>query len=369
MSVRGRPLMRTSYAQDMALLNTPGKRYGLAALLAGALAVPFLITDDLLVVFATGLAACIGAIGLNLVTGYAGQVSLGHAFFLGIGAYTAAVISGDPQGRVLGYGITLLPVWLLAAGLAAAVVGLIVSPLAVRLRGLYLAVVTIGLVFLGEHIFKEWDSVAGGPGVGRPSARPELFGFSFAVDGPLLTREQKLYLLMLVLVVVFAVAARNIARSDIGRAFAAVRDRDIAAAIVGVNLTRQKAIAFTVSSFYAGCAGALLYTVSGFVEPGSFNLLLSVQYVAMVLIGGAATISGSIMGALFISSLATASRELAASLPFIGAITGGGALNVFQLEGILYGLLIIGFLIFEPRGLYGIWLRARTYWKGWPFSH
>jgi branched-chain amino acid transport system permease protein len=369
MSVRGRPLMRTSYAQDMALYNTPGKRYGVAALLLLGFSLPFLITDDVLVVLATGLAACIGAIGLNLVTGYAGQVSLGHAFFLGVGAYTAAVISGDPEGRVLGYGITLLPVWLLAAGLAAAVLGLIVSPLAVRLRGLYLAVVTIGLVFLGEHIFKEWDSVAGGPGVGRPSARPELFGFSFAVDGPLLTREQKLYLLMLMLMLVFAVAARNIARSDIGRAFAAVRDRDIAGAIVGVNLTRQKAVAFTVSSFYAGCAGALLYTVTGFVEPGSFNLLLSVQYVAMVLIGGAATISGSIMGALFISSLNTASRELAANLPFIGAVTGGGALNVFQLEGILYGLLIIGFLIFEPRGLYGIWLRARTYWKGWPFTY
>ena len=124
-----------------------------------------------------------------------------------------------------------------------------------------------------------------------------------------------------------------------------------------------------MSSFYAGCAGALVYTVSGFVEPGSFSLLLSVQYVAMVLIGGVATISGSIMGALFVSSLTTASRELAASLPFVGAVTGGGALNVFQLEGILYGLLIIGFLILEPRGLYGIWLRARTYWKAWPFTY
>jgi branched-chain amino acid transport system permease protein len=361
--------LRTSYAQDMALLNTPAKRSAVAALLAVAIALPFLITDALLVVLATGLAACIGALGLNLVTGYAGQVSLGHAFFLGIGAYTAAVISGDPEGSVLGFGITLLPVWLPAAGLMAAVVGLIVSPLAVRLRGLYLAVVTIGLVFLGEHIFKEWDSVTGGPGVGRPSARPELFGLDLGIDGALLTREQKLYLLMLALVVVFAIAARNIARSDVGRAFAAIRDRDIAAAVVGVHLTRQKAVAFTVSSFYAGCAGALVYTVTGFVEPGSFSLLLSVQYVAMVLIGGVATISGSILGALFISSLNTASRELAANLPFVGAITGGGALNVFQLEGILYGLLIIGFLIFEPRGLHGIWLRAHAYWKAWPFTY
>lgn len=361
--------MQTSYAQDAALLNTTGKRWGATALLAFAVTLPFVATDGLLVVFATGLAACIGAIGLNLVTGYAGQVSLGHAFFLGIGAYTAAVLSGDPNGRVLGFGVTLLPVWLLAAGLASAAVGLLVSPLTVRLRGLYLAVVTIGLVFLGEHIFKEWDTVTGGPGVGRPSARPELFGLNLGADGALLTREQKLYLLMLGLMIMFAIAARNLARSDVGRAFTAIRDRDLAAAVIGVNLTRHKAIAFTVSSFYAGCAGALVYTVSGFVEPGSFNLLLSVQYVAMVLIGGVATISGSIMGALFVSSLNTASRELAANLPFVGAMTGGGALNVFQLEGILYGLLIIGFLILEPRGLYGIWLRARTYWKAWPFTY
>ena len=367
--MKGRPELFTSYAQELRLFNTRPKQVAVAAMLIFAALLPFGAPDDWLNLLAKALAASIGAIGLNIVTGYAGQVSLGHAFFVAIGAYTAAALSGDPDGRTIGFGITFLPVWLLAAGLASAAVGLLVSPLAVRLRGLYLAVVTIGLVFLGEHIFKEWDTVTGGPGVGRPSARPRLFGFDLAADGAMLTREQKLYLLMLVLVVVFAIAARNIARSDVGRAFAAIRDRDVAAAVVGVNLTRHKAIAFTVSSFYAGCAGALVYTVTGFVEPGSFSLLLSVQYVAMILIGGVATISGSIMGALFVSSLNTASRELAAGLPFIGAVTGGGALNVFQLEGILYGLLIIGFLIFEPRGLYGIWLRARTYWTSWPFTY
>ena len=200
-TTRARPELYTSYAQDMALFNTPGKRIGVGLLLAGALLIPFTATDNLLVVFAIALVACIGAIGLNLVTGYAGQVSLGHAFFLGIGAYTAAALSGDPDGRVIGFGITFMPLWLLAAGTVAAVVGLVVSPLAVRLRGLYLAIVTLGLVFLGEHIFKEWDSLTGGPGVGRPSAVPALFGFRFDVDGPILgipfTREQRLYLLML----------------------------------------------------------------------------------------------------------------------------------------------------------------------------
>jgi branched-chain amino acid transport system permease protein len=302
------------------------------------------------------------------VTGYAGQVSLGHAFFLGVGAYTAAAISGDPANRVIGYGITFLPFWLLAAGLVAALAGMIVAPLATRLRGLYLAIVTLGLVFLGEHIFKEWSSLTGGPGVGREAAVPEMFGYRFDTDGAFLTREQKLYLLMFVLLVIFAVLARNLARSAVGRAFAAVRDRDIAAEVIGVGLTRHKMLAFALSSFYAGCAGALLYTVTGFFDPGSFNLLLSVQFIAMVLIGGVSTISGSIMGALFITLLPRITRELPALVPVVSA-QSTGAINIFQIEAILYGLLIIGFLIVEPRGLFGIWIRVRNYWKAWPFSY
>src|ERR671910_277478 len=205
----GRPEFYTSYAQDMALVNTPPKRRALGALALGALLLPFLLTDDLLQLLATAFVAAIGAIGLNLVTGYAGQVSLGHAFFLGVGAYTAAALSGDPEKRVIGYGITFLPLWLLAAGLVAGLAGLLVAPLATRLRGLYLAIVTLGLVFLGEHIFKEWSELTGGPGVGREAAVPEMFGVRFDESGDLLTREQKLYLLMFVLLVIFAVLARN----------------------------------------------------------------------------------------------------------------------------------------------------------------
>jgi branched-chain amino acid transport system permease protein len=367
--MRGRPELYTSYAQDMSLLNTPGKRLGVLGILALALVLPFALADDILLLLALAFAAGIGVIGLNLVTGYAGQVSLGHAFFIGLGAFTAAVLSGDPEGRLVGFGITTLPVWLLAAGVVSGLAGLLVAPLATRLRGLYLAIVTLGLVFLGDHIFKEANTWTGGPGVGRRAATPELFGFRFDVAGPILTREQKLYLLALVLLSLFAVIGRNIARSAVGRAFAAVRDRDIAAEVIGVDLTRTKAVAFGVSSFYAGVGGALVYSIIGFLEPGTFNLLVSVQYIAMVLIGGAATISGSIMGALFITTLGRITRELAGKLPFVGGLTGGGAISVFQLEAILYGLLIIGFLILEPRGLFGIWLRIRNYWKGWPFSY
>jgi branched-chain amino acid transport system permease protein len=333
-----------------------------------ALLLSQVLVDETLALLATAFVAAVGAIGLNIVTGYAGQVSLGHAFFLAIGAYTGAALSGDPDGRVLGFGVTSMLVWLPAAGLAAALAGVIVAPLAIRLRGLYLAVVTLGLVFLGQHIFKEWDDLTGGPGVGRPAAVPELLGLRFDMPGPLGTREQQLYLLMLVLLVVFGVAARNLARSRVGRAFSAVRDRDIAAEVIGVPLARYKLLAFAISSFYAGCAGALLYVVTGFFDPGSFDLLLSVQFIAMVLIGGVATISGSIAGALFITLLPRFTRELPALVPFISGDTTRTP-NVFQVETVLYGLLIVLFLVFEPRGLFGIWIRARNYWKSWPFSY
>jgi branched-chain amino acid transport system permease protein len=364
--LRGRTELYTAYAQDMGLLNTPGKRIGVGLLTAAALVGAFVLPGDWVLLLSTAYAACIGAIGLNIVTGYAGQVSLGHAFFLGLGAYTAATISGDPAESTLGFGITLVPVWLVGAGAVAALAGLLVAPIALRLRGLYLAIVTLGLVFLGEHIFKEAAFITGGPGIGRGGVRAELFGFDFRVGGEFLgvflTGAQRLYLLVFMVLVVGAVLGRNLARSDLGRSFSAVRDRDIAAEVIGVDLTRAKVLAFVISSFYAGVAGALLYTIVSVVEPGSFNLLTSVRYIAMILIGGVATISGSIMGALFISMLGRFSRELTELLPT-------GLLSPELFEAILYGVLIIVFLIFEPRGLFGIWVRVRNYWKGWPFSY
>lgn len=366
--LRGRPELFTSYEQDLALFNTRPKQVGVAVIVLAGLVMPWMVGDPLLQTLATAFVLAIGALGLNIVTGLAGQVSLGHAFFVGIGAYTAAAISGDPEGRTIGFGITFLPLWLVAGGLVAALAGALVAPLATRLRGLYLAIVTLGLVFLGEHVFREWSSLTGGAGVGRPAAEPVLLGYAFNEDGAALTKEQNLYLLMFVLLLVFALMARNLARSRVGRAFAAVRDRDIAAEMMGIDLGRTKLLAFAISSFYAGCAGALLFTITGFFDPTSFNLLLSVQFIAMVLIGGAGTVSGTIMGALFISLLPPLTRALPGYVPWISTQVTDIP-NVFQVEQILYGLLIVGFLLFEPRGLYGIWVRIRTYWKSWPFSY
>ncbi|WP_232680118.1 branched-chain amino acid ABC transporter permease [Nocardioides sp. R-C-SC26] len=351
----------------MAFLNTRPKQLGVLALVAAATLVPFMLEDDLLKLLGAGLVLAIGAIGLNLLTGYAGQVSLGHAFFVGVGAYTAAALAGDPDGRYLGFGVEFVPLWIFAAGAVAALCGVIVAPLATRLRGLYLAVVTLGLVVIGGYVFAEWRELSGGPQVGRPAPEPVVFGVELTGDGTY-TEEQKLFWFFLVVLIVMAVAARNIARSKIGRAFAAIRDRDVAAGVMGVELSRYKLIAFTISSFYAGVCGSLLFVANGTFGPERFSLLLSVQFIAMVLIGGVATVSGAIMGAMLIAMLPRIAGELPHYLSFVSSSPTDHP-NIFEVEVAFYGLLIIAFLLFEPRGLFGIWLRIRTYWKSFPFSY
>jgi branched-chain amino acid transport system permease protein len=361
--------MYTSYSGQRALLNTTAKRNGALAVLGLAVALTFMMTDETLVLLSVGLAMAVGAIGLNLVTGYAGQISLGHAFFVGLGAYTASVLGGNPESRDFGLGLDAL-IWLPAAGLVAGLVGALLAPVAVRLRGLYLAIVTLGLVFIGVHLFREMTVVTGGAGIGRRGPDLVVLGVDMGVDGTVLTGEQATYLCVLIVLLVMAIGARNLVRSRIGRAFAAVRDRDLAAEPMGINLFRVKMIAFAVSSAYAGVAGALLATVSGYIEPSGFGLLMSIQFLAMILLGGLATISGSIAGALFITFLPRVTQSVAEVLPFMDHRgNGSGLLSAFQLEQILYGLLIVVFVVAEPAGLMGIWNRIRTYWRSFPFTY
>jgi branched-chain amino acid transport system permease protein len=397
--MRGRPRLVSDYRSDTAIFPSGVQKLWFAVLMAILILlglggrIPVIpgiwslnLEGDLMVLGATALFAAIGAIGLNIVTGFAGQISLGHAFFLGIGAFTAAVLGGVEEVRNISTGDTVIGfeldmiIWLPAAGLVASAVGLLVAPLAFRLRGLYLAFVTLGLVFLGGHLFRTLKDVSGGPGLGRQTAVPSLFGFRFDQDGDVLgifiSREQRFFFLGLGLLVIFALTAKNLARSRIGRALAAVRDRDIAAEIMGIPIARYKLIAFVVSSFYAGVAGALLWAITGRIQPETFDaapgLLLSVEYIAMILIGGVATVSGSIMGAVFIVFLPRFVAEIADIELFSAVIStspGQGIFDIFQLERILFGLFIIGFLILEPLGLYGIWIRVRNYWKAWPFSY
>jgi branched-chain amino acid transport system permease protein len=370
--MRGRPDLYTSYESDQAPLGTPAKRAIMALFLVALVFLPFGLSAELNALMATAFISAIGAIGLNIVTGYAGQVSLGHAFFLGLGAYTAAVLSGPTDRNVVGFDLDMW-IWLPAAGLLPAIVGLIVAPVAARLKGLYLAIVTLGLVFLGEHLFREMRFLTGGPGIGRSAAKLEMFGARLDQRAEFLgyriTREMKLYFIGLVLLVVLAVLAKNLTRSAVGRAFAAVRDRDIAAEVMGVGLTKHKVIAFAVSSFYAGICGAMLSTLTGFIEPGTFNLFLSVNFLAMILIGGVATMSGSMLGAAFVVLLPRLVQELPRFVPFVESGSTGGVITTFQLQTLLFGAGIVSFMILEPRGLFGMWVRVRTYWKAWPFSY
>jgi branched-chain amino acid transport system permease protein len=389
--MKGRPGLFTRYDSDTAILRNNVQRFWLGLGVVIALWLPFYLNNlsdgrSWLILFSTAFVASIGAIGLNLVTGYAGQVSLGHAFFLGVGAYAGAALSNaqelGPEGGVelIGFNLDMV-IWLPAAGLIAALAGIIVAPVALRLRGLYLALVTLGLVFVGEHVFRNWTELTGGIGEGREPAKLSLFGYRFDLDGTILgitlNREQQIYFFMFAVMVVMALLAKNLVRSRVGRAFSAVRDRDIAAEIMGVDLTRYKVMAFAISSFYAGIAGGLLFSITGFVEPTSFSLLLSIAYIAMVVIGGAASIAGSIMGAFFITllpkliditGLSTLIDTAVGWIPFL-ASGADPALAVSQIERILFGVLIMVFLIFEPLGLYGIWIRIRNYWKAFPFSY
>jgi branched-chain amino acid transport system permease protein len=370
--MRGRPGLVTNYAKDMAIFPSFTRLAWFGVLAVTLILIGLRLPADLALLGATAAVAAVGAIGLNIVAGWAGQVSLGHAFFLGLGAFTGAVLNGDPEARFVGLDLPMW-IWLPAAGLVAALAGLIVAPLAFRLRGLYLAFVTLGLVFIGEHIFREARPLTGGQGVGRQAPRPEIFGFDLGSDGDVfgvfLESEQKFFFFGLLVLLGMGLLAKNLVRSKVGRALAAVRDRDIAAEVIGVSLTRYKMIAFAVSSFYAGVAGSLIWMFIGFIEPTSFNLVLSIEYIAMVLIGGVATISGSIMGAVFITFLGRIVDLVADFVPFITDAPAGGFLTKFQLEEMLFGLLIVVFLILEPLGLYGLWIRIRNYFKAWPFSY
>ena len=409
--MRRRPLLRTTYAADSALFPSTTQKVAMVCLGIGAVLavlgklpfVGYLGTPEWSLVLARVLIFAVGALGLNILIGLGGQVSLGHAFFLGIGAYTAVVLGGSGAGQLWGLELPIW-VWLPASGVVAALFGVLVSPVAVRLRGLYLAIVTLGLVFLGSHLFNNVTDIAGSPGVGRRWPKLDLrlwkeeqplldltnSGRWFGVD---VTGNQKQVLALLVVTTVLAFAARNIARTRVGRALAAIRDRDIAAEVMGVAEARYKLIAFGLSSFYAGVAGALLGGVFQTLTPDTWNLAMSIEFVAILIIGGAGTVAGTLLGAMFVVASGQVIKELTELLSQKAAGTGifsgiadllvsqgndfglvslqpiGKGLSIFQFNHLFYGVLLVVFMLAEPLGLYGIWVRIRAYWKGWPFTY
>ncbi len=430
----GRPLLRTSYAQDAAILPTWFQRGALVASLIymfgmvmrwpGFAWLPdFLFGQSWLDPLTKTLIFALAALGINILVGVTGQVSLGHAFFMGVGAYTAVTLGGngdgweacvpfhdniglaDQQGQC-GLGAPMW-LWLPSAAAAAALVGILVAPAAVRVRGLYLAIVTVGLVFIGLHLGRMLPEYAGDFESGRKwptldvhvwgEDSPRIlnltddstwFGFEFS-------EEQKQFFFLFAILMVALWLAKNLVRSRTGRALQAIRDRDVAAEVMGVPEFKYKRMGFAISSAYAGAAGALFGSYTGRASPVDFSLLLSVDFIAILLIGGAGTIAGTMMGTVFVEMMPElvehftdwladqldggffkplADLLLTQGSGDFGPISivttaPGWPMSIFLWRFVIYGVLIIVFLIFEPLGLYGIWVKARNYLKSWPFSY
>jgi branched-chain amino acid transport system permease protein len=318
----------------------------LLAVAAVALVLPFQLATSALTTATFVVIAAIGATGLNVLTGYAGQISLGHAFFLAVGAYTGAKLGED-----MGWSAAL---WIPAAGVVAGLCGALVGPVALRLSGLYLAIVTLGLVFIGQHVFFNVESLTGGP-QGRTFPPVVIGSFDFSagqvlrVGGLQIDSNGLYYYFALALLAGATAFAWNVRRTRSGRAMIAVREREIAASVMGVDVRRVKIAAFTAAAFLAGVSGALYASYLSFAQPGEWSLLLSIQFVAAVIVGGMGTVAGPLLGSAVVFALPT----LLKNLPFLPEEAAGGV-SVSDLSSIAYGLLIVAFLVLQPRGLVGL---------------
>jgi branched-chain amino acid transport system permease protein len=334
------------------------------AVVVVALALPLYLTGFWLQTGLFAMAAVIGAIGLTLLVGVAGQLSLGHAFFVAIGAYGYAYLAGKPtpgaSGGPAGLGLPA-PAALLGAVVAAGVAGALFSPIAGRVRGIYLGLASLGLVFLGQHIMLNATAVTGGFN-GRDAQPFSLFGFSFANANPDPNRLivlgvpfgmlERLWYVGLLLVAVAWWYARNLVAGRPGRALRTLRDSEVAAAVMGVGVARYKAAAFTVSSMNAGLAGVLMALSYGRIVPNTFGLALSIDFLVMIVIGGIGSVGGAAAGAVFVTALPLVLTHYSATLPL--AEPGSGGIGAAELSRFLYGAAVIGVLLFAHDGIAGL---------------
>ncbi|MGY1643556.1 branched-chain amino acid ABC transporter permease [Geodermatophilus sp. SYSU D00703] len=338
------------------------------ALLVVLLALPLYVEEFWLRTGFAVFGAIVGAIGLNLLVGTSGQLSLAHAFFLAVGAVSYTFVSGESGGlgtRAALRGLGLPPVVGLVVGvLLAGLAGLLFSPVAARLRGIYLGVASLGLVFIGVHVLNTWTPVTGGFN-GRSVPEFSLFGFAFGNDDPQLfvlgvpfREAERLWYLGMVLALAAYVFARNLLRSRPGRALQTLRDSEVAASVMGVNVQAYKARVFLVSSMYAGLSGVMYALSIGSIAPESFGLLVSIQYLAMIVLGGLGSVGGAALGATFVTALPLVFQQFADVLPLVSA-PGQGGIAAGVAARFLYGAAIVLVILFEPGGLAGLAHRFR----------
>jgi branched-chain amino acid transport system permease protein len=343
---------KDSYAKDMAIFPIPFDRWGIGVILVFAfIVIPYMASDywlsSIMIPF---YCFSLAALGLNFLTGYAGQVSLGHAAFMAVGAYSSLILYSR-------YGIPLI-LSIFGGGLISAIVGSIFGIPSLRIKGFYLAVSTLAAQFVIEWVLTHWKWVSGG-----------VFGTIDAPDlqifGWLLETSVKKYYLVLCIVVVLVVIGKNLVRGQLGRNWQAIRDMDVAAEIIGVSLFRYKLIAFAVSSFYAGVAGALItMAYIGAANIEEFNLFLSFHLLGMIIIGGLGSIVGSFLGAGFMVLLPIFINQTL--LAFMERVPSDIRANS---EAIVFGGLIVFFLIVEPYGMARLWQTIKNKMRLWPFPY
>ena len=342
-------LFHESYRNDERIFQTWFVKAWLIAFLIACALFPFVGSKYMISIMTEVGIAIIACHGLNILTGFTGQISLGHAAFLGVGAYTCSILiqRGVPF-------IIALPM----AGVMAALVGMIFGIPSLRLRGLYLAIATIAAQFIIEFTIRRWDSLTGG--VEGMFVEPGILG-PFHFDNRI-----QLYYLTFVLAVVATIVIKNIVRARSGRAFVAIRDRYLAAEVIGVHVFKYRLMSFAVSSFFAGIAGALLAQYLEVITHESFTIHQSIDYLAMCIIGGLGHVLGGIYGVGFWFILERILEVVTTNLntAFPDHITW-----FVSIREIVFGCVIVLFLIFEPDGLAARWRTIRAYWKLWPFSY
>ncbi len=341
------------YARELALFETDfGRLWAFVGIAALFCVVPFVSPPYLLyVVNTTGIAA-IAALGLNILVGFTGQISLGHGAFFGVGAYAGAVLATT-------CGLPFL-VAVPGAGIVAALTGMVFGIPSGRLKGLYLTIATLAGQFIIEYLLVHWEAVTKGTmGIMLPGA--SLFGLEINTD-------LRFFFVIFASLTALTLMASNLMRTRYGRAFIAIRDNDRAAEGMGIPIFFYKLLSFAVSSFYAGFAGGLWAYYMRSISTEPFTLGLSVEYLAMVIIGGLGSIPGSIFGAVFITGLNESLRFATDALMNFPGLSGYG-LNMASLREFAFGLAIVLFILIEPKGLAELWRIVRSSFRLWPFSY